>query len=478
MELQQVIYNVLKMQIQFGAYRYEERLPTIEDATRLFQASIKTIRSVYQQLAHDGFITISKRIGVKVSVRYNEQDTKEHIQKFFAEREAALLDLSRSSRLLFSNAQWLGFQNTTPEQLDEMQRLASPKESLSPYIMTQQLHIIYGALRNPLLMRLVWQTFMFFMTPFLSVTGNLKSLRGEHDPLLEMIALCRRQDWTALRASVEDFQEQKYRTLRDFYQNRVLLPASGPQVSFTWSGYQKVSQICYSLGMELLIAIIHGTYPQGTLLPSLGTLAQEKQVSLNTARRTITLLNRIGAVKSINGVGTRVLPPELIKENCDLSKPMVRERLLDFTRSLHILYLSCKQVAEATVSALDKAAIENWKDKLNVCRRTPRHELMAYVILDLISQDAPYRTVRTVYTELFQQLFWGYTLRSMEPNPHSYVSYYLPYFDIFQDCLAHSDAAEFSVKLEELMEHEVKFAISQLAELGIDAASELVLGQH
>lgn len=36
LELQHVIYNIVKTQIEFGAYRFEERLPTIEDAANLF----------------------------------------------------------------------------------------------------------------------------------------------------------------------------------------------------------------------------------------------------------------------------------------------------------------------------------------------------------------------------------------------------------------------------------------------------------
>ena len=68
MELQQVIYNVFRTQIQFGVYRYEERLPTIEDAARLFMVSVKTIRAAYQNLQRDGYITISKSVGVKVCV--------------------------------------------------------------------------------------------------------------------------------------------------------------------------------------------------------------------------------------------------------------------------------------------------------------------------------------------------------------------------------------------------------------------------
>lgn len=50
MELQQIVYSVLKTQISFGVYRFGEQLPTMDEACRLFGVSIKTIRAAYQQL--------------------------------------------------------------------------------------------------------------------------------------------------------------------------------------------------------------------------------------------------------------------------------------------------------------------------------------------------------------------------------------------------------------------------------------------
>lgn len=477
LELQHVIYNVIKIQIRFGAYRFEDRLPTIEDASQYFLVSVRTIRTVYQHLASDGYITISKSIGVKVKVQYSEQEIETYVQQFLAEHKNSLLDLSRSMRLLFSKAQWLGLKSISSKQLDYLEQLSTQDENLSPYIVILQHQFIYGALGNDLLMRLVWQVFMFFLTPFFSVPGNLKYLTTEQESLLQMTQLCRDQNWELLRTSTEIYLEQKYHALRNFYKNRNLFSTSKQQIPFIWSSYQKASQICYSLGMELLIAINHGYYPPGTFLPSLKTLAKEKQVSINTVRRTFSLLNNIGVTRSINGVGTQVLPIEQIAEYCDLSQPTVRKRLFDYAKSLHILTLSCRQIVEATISSMDKNSIEKWKLKLTAIAQVHRHELVPYTILSLLSQDAPLTAVRTVYTELFQQLFWGHPLRGMLKDPQSYTSFYLPYFDFFLESLERFDAVGFASKFEELMEHEIKFAVDHLVSLGINEASALILDQ-
>lgn len=477
MELQQVVYNVLRTQIQFGTYRFDERLPTIEDAARLFTVSVRTIRAAYQHLQRDGFITISKSIGVKVSVQYSRQDTETFIQSFFAQHKEALLDLGRSMRLLFSNAQWMSFKNASPELLDQIEQITAPKGIIAPFLMIQQFQDIYRALGNDLLMRLVWQAFMFFLTPCLSVPGNPMLLDQNQNAMPQMIALCREKNWPALRACVDAFQEQKESAFRRFYKGWVQIPASSQQAVFKWGVHQKASQLYYSLGMEFLIAISLGDYPPNSLLPSLNKLAKEKGVSVNTVRRAVALLNGIGAAISINGVGTKILPPEQIAKNCDLSEASVHKQLLSYVKSVHILTLSCKQVAEATISSLNQKAAEKWSVQLAEYAKMGRHELTPYAIINMISQDAPFMAVRTVYTALFRNLFWGYPLRSMVGDPKGYNAFYVPQLQYFLDCLERSDAVGFSTRLEELMRYEMKPIVEQLTELGIEEAAALVIGE-
>ncbi|MFR2691592.1 MAG: GntR family transcriptional regulator [Enterocloster bolteae] len=91
--------------------------------------------------------------------------------------------------------------------------------------------------------------------------------------------------------------------------------------------------------MDLLISINNGTYPAGTLLPSLSRLAHEKNVSVSTVRRALSLLNGVGATKSAERIGTRVLPSHEIVKNCDLKNPGVRKRILDMAQSLQFSHL-------------------------------------------------------------------------------------------------------------------------------------------
>lgn len=478
-ELQQVIYDIFKTQIRFGAYKHADRLPTIEEASGLFSVSVKTIRAAYHRLQRDGLITISKNIGVKVKAKYDRKETEIYFRRFFAGRETAMLDLGRSMRLLFDNAQWIGFKNASPELLDRIEKIDVPKGRMTPaYIMIGQLRSLYGALENELLTRLVWQSFMFFLTPFLSVPIGLVCFEQDKDPLRRMIDLCRKKNWTALRGEVDAYQEQKLIAFRRFYQSSIKRPAAGEQTVFEWSVFEKTSQICYSLGMKLLIAISQGVYPVGSFIPSLSTLARENHVSVNTARRTVTLLNEIGATAYADGRGIMVLPPEQIAEHCDLSRAPVKKRLLNYLQSFHILVLSCRQVAEATVAAMDRQTTEKWQTKMASYARDRRYELLPYAIINLISEDAPFKAVRTIYADLFRLLFWGYPVQSLSKDGQRPKSFYVPYLSYFQERLESGDAAGFAASLEELMIREFSSDKDRLVRAGLTEASALVIDKQ
>lgn len=470
-ELYHIIYNVLKAQIQFGIYRAGERLPTMEDACHLFGVSIRTIRNAYQQLQQEGMITISKKVGVRVSVYYEDADIESHIQSFFINRKDALIDLSQSIRPLLSGVQWLCYQNISPKRLDEIENIAASSEIPRAYKLFLKIQFIYSSLNNRLLMRLILQIYMFFLAPFLSVPDTLKGLEPEQSPLPSMIDLCKKQDWSQLRTAIDTFEEQIAFSLSQFYEKRIYTPVPKIQEPFQWSSYQKTSQRCYSLGMEILISISWGRYPAGSMLPSISRLAEEKHVSAITVRRALSLLNSIGVTKTKNGVGTYVLPPDKIPGYCDFTSPAVKNRLLDFIQSLQILALSCKQVTEITFSSDNGTAIEQCVKRLDMLHHKKRCELTAYSILELITHLAPFSAIRTVYTALFHQLLWGYPIRNMRADQITLNKSYLPHLTFFLDCLEVADSKKFAGELEKLLLSELDFSIEQLVKLGISEAA-------
>lgn len=470
----QVVFHVLKAQIQFGFYRYGDVLPSIENAAVDFFVSVDTIRAAYLRLRQEGFVTISTNTGTTAIKQYEQQEIEQNIQTFYAQRKNALMDLSKSLRPLLSHALWIGFQNVSPEIYNSIYQMEAGAP-LSQKAAFKHAVPAYTALGNDLLFRLVWQIFMFCEIPFIIMPDNPWRARALKELSPRSLDYCMKQDWDSLRELVFASQESLSVALCRFYDETITIPPPEQEVSFQWNSYDKASQICYSLAMDLLVSISTGRYPADTLLPSLSKLSLEKQVSVSTVRRALSLLNGVGATRSVKRIGTRVLPlPETV-ENCDFTKPVVRKRLLDMAQSLQLLTLSCRDIAENTIRGLDGDELLMYRKRLSSLKDRQRPDLICYTALDFLADSAPYQAIRTIYRELLQILFWGYPLRNIWKNDGTRNSYYLSCLEEFDHFLAEQDAVGFSGKLEELMVREFHFTIQFMISQGIHEAEKLLV---
>ncbi|MBT9776611.1 GntR family transcriptional regulator [Clostridium sp. MCC353] len=474
MERCQVVCNVLKTQIQFGFYRFGDVMPSIDNAAADFFVSVDTMRAAYLQLRREGFVTISTNVGTTVIKNYDKQEIEQNIQMFYAQRKNVLIDLSKSLRPLLGHAQWIGFQNVPAEIYSSLQQLESSHPL--PQLTTFR-HVVraYTALENDLLFRLTWQIFMFCEIPFFNIPDNpwRAFIIKEFSP--RSLDCCVKQDWNSLQKLIYASQDRLSLVLSRFYDDKIILSPPKQEAAFEWNSYNKASQICYSLAMDLLISINNGIYPADTLLPSLSKLSHEKQVSVSTVRRALSLLNGVGATKSIKRIGTRVLPSHEIAKNCDFKNPMVRKRLLDMAQSLQFLTLSCRSVAEITVQALGEDDLLICRNRLADLKHRQRYELIGYAALDLLKCFAPYQAIRTVYKDLLQMLFWGYSLKDIWKTDVDRTSYYRYCFEEFDRFLAEKDALRFSGKLEELILREFHFTIRVMISQGIHEAEKLLV---
>lgn len=466
-DLQQIIYCFLVTQIEFGTYGYRASLPTIEELGCWFSVSQDTVRPAYLRLKQEGYITLTKKAGARVAVQYSPREMEQHAQSFFAPRQNAVIDLCRSMNPLFSHVQWYALKNLSTEQLNELEDLCLQQNVDAVLLMVRHLHLIYSTLNNPLLLRLVWYAFMFFQAPFISLPQNRISFKYGNEFLLQMIHLCREKNWKELESTVEVFQLQLISAIYSFYEKQIPADTLPPQISFQWNVYQNSSQRCYSLAMKFLIMIARGKYTDGDFLPSPAALAKAEHVSVNTIRRTLLLLNKLGAVQSVNGIGTKVLNTENSAQNCDFSDSVIQKRLIDFVQSLQIFTLICKASAEITFSSMNPDSLRLCCEEILELKRAGRPETIVYVFMSFISRYAPYHTIREICSQLLQMLFWGYPLRSIHGTREIVNTFYFPYVDAFADFLAHGNSVRAASMLEELLLHELTFADSRLKELNI-----------
>lgn len=468
--LQFVIYEIFKTQIEFGTYRCGDRLPKIEDACALLMVSLDTARSAYRRLQREGYITLSKNTGSIVKADYPETEIEQHIQSFFAGRKDAFMDLLPSMPILFGNIQVTAWKNVTQDKLDSLEELIAARHVHPSYFIMQYLNLIYGSLGNPLLMRLIQKICIHYMIPFFSLEDYRSYIEAEVDAISFRMGLCRKKDWAALYTASIDFIGIYITAVQSFYKSRITAPLPRQQAAFTWNSHKKASQICYSLALELMATVGRGGYKEGDYLPSIGRLAEEKQVSASTVRRTLSLLNSIGMTRSVNGVGTQILGVHQIEENCGWTEPQVKKRLSDFAYSLQIFLLSCRNTAAAAFSYADEESIRSFLGQIDLFKTVNRPDLITSYSLKFIAQSAPYQTIRTVYHELFQQLLWGYPMRCRLGDQDAISSYYLPYLDEMASCLERSDAEGYAIILEELLQHQAEVILDALMELGYTEA--------
>ena len=474
MELHQAIYQFYLTQIQFGFYEHGEKLPSLEETCRQFHTSLDTAIPVYHRLRHEGYITLSKKGGAKVTVTYGQEEIERHIQSFYAERKESLIDLSSCIWPLLGQAQCNAFKYGHIKAVDFSDFLDEGNPQ-AVYAVWKILDRRYSALGNNLLMRLTRYLYLYFYGAFWGVIDDSELQKKTLLQVRTAITLCREERWKELPDCLPVVQDELSSALHRFYKERIILEPAGNEVVFCWDAYNKSSQLRYSLAMELLTEIGRGIYPAGSYLPSAERLSAEKGVSVSTVRRAVCLLNSIGAVKSSRPLGARVLTPSQSAENCDFTQLDLRRRLLELAESLQIFALSGKAVSEITLASLDDPSLCRWKQCLYDLKTRGHSERLIYTCLSLISEYAPFQTLRTVYSELLRLLFWGNPLQEMLETQCPDSSPFFHCLERMLTCLEQRDVPCFASTLQFLLLHDLRRIVEVLEKLGIEEATNILI---
>lgn len=474
MELHQAIYQFYRTQIQFGLYQYGEKLPSLEETYKRFHTSLDTVNPAYHRLCQEGYITISKKSGAKVAVRYGPEQIRRHVQTFYAERRESLTDISRCIWPLLGQAQCLSLKTGSLKAAD-LEAFADAGSHSAILTVWRVLDHKYGNLGNELLMRLIRYLYLYFYGSFWGMASDERLHEITLKQLRTAAALCLEARWGELPDVLRVIQEEFYRSLCLFYRENITPEPFCRQVAFSWDAYKKSSQLRYSLAMDLLTEIGRGVYPVGSYLPSAQRLSAEKGVSVSTVRRAVSLLNSVGAVKSSRPLGARVLPPSQSADHCDFTQPDLRRRLLDVAESLQIFALSGKDVSALTLTSLNETSLFSWKQYLLDLKSRGLSRRVIYASLSLISRDAPSQTLRTIYSELLRLLFWGNPIEALMRDAQKDPLFFVSGLDRMTAALERRDADGFSSTLEFLLIHELRRTVEVLLGLGIREAGNILI---
>lgn len=406
-----LIYEYLLMKIRFEYLKNGDTFPTIDTLCEKFAVANQTVKAALQRLRQEGYISTRSGKPTKVTFQQSEQERKEYAVRFFAQRKDAFTDLKESVQFVSVPMLIEGFRRMDDDDLGFLARLA---ERATPIDLLRSYFYVFQKLDNQLVMNFFWEASMFqgFSLLYTKGIADFYDRPFVRSQLREIVALGRRREWDALQGMLLQFQKETLGTAIHYIGQRIEPLPKEEQIPFVWRIYRDRPQICYSLTVHMLFDIYMGEYRHVQYLPSYEKMARRYNVSVSTMRRTVSLLNRLGTVRTINGKGTRVYTVGENSAEPDWSCPPIRRNLTLFFQAFEMMKFSCEDATRTLLSSLTQQEKEDLIGQLNVYLRSGCCDLTLWCLMISIARRSPLQTIREIYEKLFELSLWGYPLKA------------------------------------------------------------------
>ncbi len=353
-----LIYKFFAAQIRFGYYKTGDCLPPIEELTKIYHASSRTVQSAYTQLQQDGYIRLSAGRRTTVVYETTEAACIRNCRTYYLARRDAILALRETLQLLFTPLMREGCRRLGPPEMRQIKKMAAKLGSGDFYVSYFCGRAMFLALKNRLALYLFNDVVSFYQFPHTLLRRWGATVDKQHLQALseDLVAACDRQDQEALFRVYMEVQNLMDRILCLYIPYVETFIPVPEQIPFEWKVYRDHPQLCYSVAAQLIDQILlEQAYRPGATLPSYGALAETYQVSFSTIRRTMDLLEKLGVVATSRGAGTRV--PEPAQDPDRLQHGIVQGILKAFREVLQILCISFDALAErASLQAEERDA--------------------------------------------------------------------------------------------------------------------------
>lgn len=405
-----LIYEYFFLRFRFGYYRYGDTLPAIDILCHEFNVSDQTVKAALRRLRAEGYISMRNGQATKVIFQQSKEEFGDFAVHFYSERWEAFFDLYESSELILVPIMMEGMRRMVPEDFQYVRKLA--KRAFAEDLMQFFRYILQKA-ENPLALNLFWEITLFWGFPF----ARMKQCQFCYDAELvrqrmnTLLAAAQEKKWDIVRNSLIEYQRGDVSRVAAYLEPVVRHRPGKEQVSFVWRIYRERPQLCCSLAIRILYEIYMGEFREREYLPSYEKMAQRFNVSLSTVRRTINVLNQVGAAESVNGVGTRIFSMGKRCREPDLSSLAVRQNLALFFQSFELLIYSCEEVLGRLLVEMRQSEREELLDCLEENRNTGQCAKSLWHMLIWTARYSTLSSVREIYARIFGLFLWGYPLR-------------------------------------------------------------------
>lgn len=474
---EQSIYRRLSGQIQLGFYDDGEPFPTAMEIAQMHGVSYCPAHHALKALERDGLIQLCRgKRTIILKKPYNDYLTTSVFQK----RAADLADLAQSLTLITPAV--------TLQGLLQLQNLPSPfspdSHKTSQYIkaLYRYFEQCLRALGSQTIVSLYYDISAFGESAFWDILYTQKNPQTTDNLLQHMcqslndgLAACREKRYGQAKQQLVD-SGSSYFSLLDHYLRQVPAPPQSAFLeSFSWEPHKGRAHYCNIIATDLICKLNRGTYPIGTLLPSKATLAHTYHVSLITIRRAIDLLQKLGLIRTTNGVGARVIATGDLSLLHDRKNLMLEENLCIFLEALQFLAITGKEVISYAFPAFSEQArkvIAQAVKATNVIHPSSVVQTIS-ACLQAVIHHCPLLAVREIYGKNTLLLLKGNVLR-LEKTMDQPPSNWKAIAKALQNSLQNQNAEDFASAFSQLIHQLFQKSKQDLLDMGITSASSIV----
>ena len=406
-----LIYEYFLLRIQFQYYENGDILPSIDILCQEFNVAPLTVAAALRRLRKEGYISMRNGQLTKVIYQQDNQNRNALPISYYSRRRDAFQDLYFSSELLLIPMEIEGMRRMTDEDLADIIEFADRADA------DDLLHFFSCALQkteNPLVLNLFWEITLFQGFPFTKRSSIQICYSSDmvREQLHRLVRLVKNKEWDVLEDTLISYQRNNVNIVTDTISRFVQSVPEEEKISFSWRLYRERPQICYDLASLLLHEIYMGEYRHQQYLPSYEKMAEKYHVSVSTMRRTIHVVNQIGAVQTINGKGTRTFS---LGEQCaapNFESPAVRRNLAFYLQSFEMLVYSCEGVTKHLLSSSSPEENNELIHDLEHNLETNLCEISIWHYLIHVGRYSRLDGVKEIYRRIYSLFLWGYPLKA------------------------------------------------------------------
>lgn len=304
-----LIYRFFLTQIKFGNYQYGDVLPPIRVVDKFYNSSAPTVRNAYLLLQEEGYISLSSGRMTRVISDISEEECHKNVRSYYLARRDEIRRLYETTFYVLLPLFEEGGRRLEDGQLEYIREACEEVKDIdfySSFIVGQEM---IRALNNQLALNLYYEILAFCQFAHtLNKRETLPEVTKRCNRLsCQVVEACKRKDRRELYRVFVQIQAAMGEVIDSLLDCKGEERSTQEQKAFEWGIYRERPQLCYSLAAKFITDImINRRYSRGEYLPTYAAMAKMYSVSLSTIRRTIKLLEELGVVEPLHGIGTRV----------------------------------------------------------------------------------------------------------------------------------------------------------------------------